>query len=248
MGALTRPQSESCFRVHSLARFMFGEPVRRGPIESISWLAVSMTLELRTPSWRMAVTISRSTRSSAGRRGAAATEQSRTAAKTLRKADPPQAFLASKVPRASRQSAVNSRQLTVDSGSKRQKRSRNENDYSLSAARDSIDRRLTAVLDEEQGQRELRRRVDPLLDGAEARRGPHRVDPLRGVLVGALGPDRLAPLEAHDEIRPRDRDFLRAKRDQVHLDAALLRVPDRPVLEGGEVEIGVELDVGAREK
>ena len=33
--ALARPQAASLSRVHSLARFMLGEPVSRGPITSV---------------------------------------------------------------------------------------------------------------------------------------------------------------------------------------------------------------------
>src|SRR5262245_42757116 len=47
---LERPKDVSWSRVHSFAFFMFGDPVRRGPIASISPLARSMILELRKPS------------------------------------------------------------------------------------------------------------------------------------------------------------------------------------------------------
>ena len=65
--ALESPHAANCSRVHSLAAFTCGEPVSRGPIRSISSEAVSMTLELVNPSWRIFVTMSRSTCSSAGR-------------------------------------------------------------------------------------------------------------------------------------------------------------------------------------
>src|SRR5205085_9916411 len=45
--ALLRPNAVSLSRVHSLARFMFGEPVRRGPTKSINSSAVSIAFELR---------------------------------------------------------------------------------------------------------------------------------------------------------------------------------------------------------
>src|SRR2546423_2203903 len=44
---------------------MFGEPVRRAPIPSMSPEAVSITFELRKPSWRMRVCIVRSGASAA---------------------------------------------------------------------------------------------------------------------------------------------------------------------------------------
>ena len=65
--AFESPHSASFALVHSLASFICGEPVSRGPIRSISSLAVSMTFELWNSSCRICVTMSRSTRSSAGR-------------------------------------------------------------------------------------------------------------------------------------------------------------------------------------
>ena len=44
------PAAVSWSRVHSLARFMFGDPVRRSPMESMRPVAYSMTLELWKPS------------------------------------------------------------------------------------------------------------------------------------------------------------------------------------------------------
>src|SRR5580765_5613163 len=103
---------------------MFGDPVRRGPIESIRRLAVSMTFESRNPSWRIALTISRSTRSSAGSSGGAAIEQRRTAAKTLRKRN-----LLRLLGQKKYHERVDSPPSTVDSGSTGEKRTWKGNDY-----------------------------------------------------------------------------------------------------------------------
>ena len=65
--ALASPQDSSCFFVHSLASFISGEPVSRGPMRSIISEAESMTLEFVKPSRRIRVTMSRSTASVAGR-------------------------------------------------------------------------------------------------------------------------------------------------------------------------------------
>src|SRR5215470_19434933 len=65
--ALERPHWVILFFVHSLAAFAWGDPVRRGPIPSMSPEAVSITFELARPSWRILAIMSRSTRSSAGR-------------------------------------------------------------------------------------------------------------------------------------------------------------------------------------
>ena len=54
------PSSVSFATVQSFARFMFGEPVSRGPIWSVNPEASSITFELRKPSWRMRVWIARS--------------------------------------------------------------------------------------------------------------------------------------------------------------------------------------------
>src|SRR5580765_5927422 len=48
--AFDRPNDVNWSRVHSLACFALGEPVRRGPMPSIKPLAISMILELRKPS------------------------------------------------------------------------------------------------------------------------------------------------------------------------------------------------------
>jgi hypothetical protein len=55
-----------------LARFRFGEPVSRGPITSVSWASVSITLELEKPSSRIRAIAAQSTDSSAAT-GASAT-------------------------------------------------------------------------------------------------------------------------------------------------------------------------------
>ena len=59
--AFARPQSANCFRVHSFARFMAGEPVRRAPMTSVSSCAVSITWERAKPSVRMREIATRST-------------------------------------------------------------------------------------------------------------------------------------------------------------------------------------------
>src|SRR5581483_7211952 len=63
--------------VQSLAFFMFGEPINRGPIASISPLANFITCELRKPSYRMRVTMLRSTFSCCDQSGTAEQERAR---------------------------------------------------------------------------------------------------------------------------------------------------------------------------
>ena len=82
--ALARPQPERRSFVHSLASFICGEPVRRGPIRSISSEAVSMTFELLNSSRRIFVTMSRSTDSVAGRAATAHTTRLAAAMKRFR--------------------------------------------------------------------------------------------------------------------------------------------------------------------
>src|SRR5947209_12227456 len=48
--AFSRPQPASLSRVHSLARFRFGEAVSRGPITSDRYPRVSITFEFFRPS------------------------------------------------------------------------------------------------------------------------------------------------------------------------------------------------------
>ena len=64
---------------------------------------------------------------------------------------------------------------------------------------------------------------------------------VRLVLVGALRPDRLAGLERDRDSGATDLRALVAKGNQVHLDAPLARVPDRLVLERGQIEVRAEL-------
>src|SRR5687768_17194737 len=47
------PHSFILSRVHSFARFIFGEPVRRGPMTSVIYERVCMTCERFIPSMRM---------------------------------------------------------------------------------------------------------------------------------------------------------------------------------------------------
>src|SRR5215467_1279396 len=161
---------------------MLGDPVRRGPIESISRLAVSITLELRNPSCRIRVTMSRSTRSSAGRTGGATTQNG---SKNLAQKKPPSGCFGEQ---ATTPHATIKRGLTEGEGER------------LQPGR--------AFLGEEQGKGEAGGGVHPLLQRPEPRRGPHGVDPLGSVLVGALRPDPLAVRKPGDEVRPGDRDLL----------------------------------------
>ncbi len=85
------PQPSSRSRVHSLAAFIAGEPVRRGPIRSVSSEAVSITFELVKASSRIFVTMSRSTRSAesaAGAPGTAKTTRPDARDETLQMAPP----------------------------------------------------------------------------------------------------------------------------------------------------------------
>ena len=46
--AFDNPQAAKRSRVHSFARFMFGDAVRRGPMTSVKWLRVFITSERRS--------------------------------------------------------------------------------------------------------------------------------------------------------------------------------------------------------
>jgi hypothetical protein len=70
--ALTRPHLANWSRVHSLAFFMLGEPVRRGPMSSVRWLIMSITSPWPNSSSRKRVMNSRSGISGFGIAGAAA--------------------------------------------------------------------------------------------------------------------------------------------------------------------------------
>src|SRR6266404_4456133 len=201
---------------------MLGEPVRRGPILSITTLAVSMTLELRKPSWRICVTTSRSTRSSAGRAGGSARD-----ARRAKEA----AFLnrtSCLAPRTLPRGATVGREITLFPG----RRTETGNIT-----------RPGASFRQKQGQGEPGLGFDPLLEGPEPGRGSHRRDLLGGVLVGTLRPDELFGREAHGRFGTGDRDLLRAAGDEPHLDAPVLGAPDRAVLERGQIEVREELRV-----
>ena len=81
---MASPQDASCFFVHSLASFISGEPVSRGPMRSIISEADSMTLEFVKPSRRIRVTMSRSTASVAGRAASAKATRQPAAIKRFR--------------------------------------------------------------------------------------------------------------------------------------------------------------------
>src|SRR5262245_1516845 len=88
-----------------------------------------------------------------------------------------------------------------------------------------------------------RRRLSSLLGTAKSSFLDDRDDLAVVVLVGALGPDGLAGGEGDLAVGPRNADPLRPSRDQVHLDAALALVPDRPMIEGREIEVRQQLAV-----
>src|SRR4051794_30032529 len=66
------------------------------------------------------------------------------------------------------------------------------------------------------------------------------------VLVRVLGGDAFARREA--EGAPQDSGALRARADQVDLDAALVRIVAGAVAESGEVEVAAQLAIDAGEK
>src|SRR4029453_10917784 len=85
--------------------------------------------------------------------------------------------------------------------------------------------------------------VGPDAVDLEARGARQGAEVLQLVLVRALGVDRLAAREG--EAAAGERDDLIAAAHQVHLDPALAAVPERAVIEGGDVEVGAELAVDA---
>ena len=82
-----------------------------------------------------------------------------------------------------------------------------------------------------------------MADEPEPRPFEHEHEIAGRVLVRALGPDRFAILERDVQAGGRDAHVLGPAADQVHLDAGFGRVPDRAVIEGGDVEGPAQLAI-----
>src|SRR6266540_2601834 len=199
---------------------MLGDPVRRGPILSIRLLAVSITFELRNPSCRIRVTMSRSTRSCPGSTGTSVMDARRARDATLLKKPScltPRTLPPSRVripdfrfqvasPRCHPEVAdapepLWRRRERSDEGSafsREESRSfasvrmTEDEPTSVESGAWNLELRSLILFGEEEGQGEARVGLDPLLEGAEAGRRPHRQHLFRSVLVGTFGPDELA--------------------------------------------------------
>src|SRR6185369_4750243 len=96
---------------------------------------------------------------------------------------------------------------------------------------------------EEERQRELRFRVEPLPPAGETRALHEAPESGRAVLVRALGPDEVPLFEVDGRGASPDPDPLALERDEPHFDARFRGVEHRPVRESREIEIPAELAV-----
>src|SRR4029450_12294452 len=88
----------------------------------------------------------------------------------------------------------------------------------------------------------------PLPETAEADAFDQLHNLVRLVFVRAFGPDSFCGNQIQIEIDGLDSRSLRARGHEVHLDSGLLCVPERAMLDSGDVEVSAQLSIDPREK